>query len=65
MYNTFQKLFNALKLVQKLKSAEITNITLETNIKWPITFLILNTSFSSLKLGLSLVMQLEYKLTCE
>ena len=65
MYNTFQKLFNALKLVRKLKSAEITNITSETNIKWPITFLILNTSFSSLTLGLSLVMQLEYKLTCE
>lgn len=65
MYNTFQKLFNALKLVQKLKSAEITNIISETNIKWPITFLILSTSISSLKLGLSLVMQLEYKLTCE
>lgn len=65
MYMTFEKLFNALKLVQKLKSAEITNTTLETNIKWPITFLILNTSFSSLNLGISLVMQLEYKLTCE
>ena len=65
MYMTFEKLFNVLKLVQKLKSAEITNITLETNIKWPITFLILNTSFSSLNLGLSLVMQLKYKLTCE
>lgn len=65
MYMTFQKLFNALKLVQKLKSAEITNKTSETNIKWPITFLILNTSFSSLNLGLSLVIQLEYKLTCE
>ena len=65
MYMTFEKLFNALKLVQRLKSAENTNITLETNIKWPITFLILNTSFSSLNLGLSLVMQLEYKLTCE
>lgn len=65
MYMTFEKLFNALKLVQKLKSAKIANITLETNIKWPITFLILNTSFSSLNLGLSLVIQLEYKLTCE
>lgn len=65
MYMTFEKLFNALKPVQKLKSAKITNITLETNIKWPITFLILNTSFSSLNLGLSLVIQLEYKLTCE